>query len=265
MTRGERLGLTDGDYRLHSSLDYINRAQTDPGFGPPDNVYGQLQQLMLYTSLAVPGFAMEDDLESVRRYAEMGVRAGLEYFFGDWRNVPQRTIPVDAVGADELRKKLLYISDFLRIVRMCGVISDWEAARRLAEYPDREECRRPDGDCEEENCYVFALCRFLLGEFHIERNDNEIKGILSRRSKRYKLLAALMLDVSSRDTESFNQHLNEYLKFYKNREFRKNIPQMVCYDGTFWINCARHVGMSPEWDSRFDDYLILLERDRPDR
>lgn len=256
MTRADRLRLPDTDYQLESSLHYINGALTSKGFGPPDNVYGQARQVIGESRLAVVGCILEDRLDEARHYAKMCVKWTLEYFFGQWRSVPQRVIRER--GEAELRRSLSYAREYLDGVRMCGLLGDWDSVKKLSTYPDRQLCHPVDAETLEENAYVYLLCSFPLADFHVSEENEDLVFIRSRRSKLFKLLAALVVDVSRRDSEAFNRDLDEYLKFFKKRQFRQDIPRMQCQDGTFWINCARHVKMSPEWKNEYDDLLMFL-------
>lgn len=255
MTRAERLGLTDEDYQLASTVRNIEEAITDPNFLRPDNALGQLNRLMFESPLAAVGCALEDDLESARRHAETSVQQTLEFFFGRWRSVPQAGTQFR--GESQLRL-LPYAGEYLRAVRMAGLVQDWESARRLSEYPNRKLCREFEGDTLEQNAYVYLLCSFILGDFHIEQENRDVVFVRSRRNKQYKLLVQLAMDVSKRDDEAFNRDLREYLQYFKKRQFREDIPRMLSQDGTFWINCARHCGMSPQWQSEYDDFLVFL-------
>jgi hypothetical protein len=166
---------------------------------------------MLHSQLAFVGCVLEDDMEGARRYATMSVQRTLEYFFGDWRNVPQRILR--ARGEAELRKTLSYAPEYLDAVMMSGVLQDWPSARRLSEYPNRDLCAPINADTLEENSYVYLLCSFLLGDFRVPDGNEDLAFIRSRRSKRIALLAALAVGVSNRDSTAFNADLREYLKY----------------------------------------------------
>lgn len=253
MTRADRLGLTDADYWLQSSLRDVENALAGEGYGPPDNVYGQASQVMDYSAFALIGQVLEDDTEGARNSARMCVDWTLEYFFGEWRTVPQRTLSVQ--GERELRQFLDYRPQYLRALSLSAILRDWSAARKLSEYPNVELCEPPVAQPTEERSYVYLLSSFLLADFHLSTNNKELLFIQSRRSKQYKLLADLGIHVSCHSRDSFNRTLDEYLRFYKARLFRQTIPQMQCLDGSFWIHCAQQVGLGPEWDHEYDDYL----------
>ena len=255
MTRAERLRLTNDDYHRDRFALSFKEALTDPDFGPPDNTYGQLRQLMSNGALAFIGSVLEDDMDGARHYASACVERTSDYFFGDWRNVKQRTLRYD--GEPELRKKLSHAEEYLNAIRMCGILSDWTSAEQLSSYPDRSLCNKfgfePDTDA-----YVYLLSSFFQGGFRIDDENEDLAFIRSRRSRNYKLLGTLARDVSERDSKALNKDLDSYLKYFKKSQFRKDIPRMLSLDGTFWISCSRHLGMAPEWSSEFDDFLVIL-------
>jgi hypothetical protein len=268
----ERLGIRPQDVDAEFQIRMIEKTKA---FNP-DAVAISSHKLSLVSKQAYATLAcyLEDNfVECTSRARDLVVLAE-DLFFGRWREaVPDPKhggrYPADrwltAPWVDEYRETLLW----------CTCLGGWKSARRLSQYP-RE--RTVDNVSERKSeapwyqllaAYLrgdttgsdFGLGGKLTGEPSAKLGSSE-RLIEEGRSKRLKLLSAMLRAIAAKDAATAQERIEQYLVYYRKNEFpTHNWDEKVAIDGTILVHLAEHEGLNVKVPPAYADYIVRLPSD----
>lgn len=151
-------------------------------------------------------------------------------------------------------------------------VGDWASVRQLSEFPsgrtiDTISERKSEapwyqllatylrGDATERD---FAIDRELTSEPSAKPKSFE-RLIEEGRSKRLKLLSAVLGAIRDRDAVAIQRCLEDYLAYYRKTEFpRPSLEEKVAVDGSILVHLAEHKGLKVEVPSAYADHIVRL-------
>ena len=197
---------------------------------------------------------LEGDAKKSKEAAKQVVWAALGYFYGDWRKVQQT--PDGTVGHEAWKPFCLWYEQMMESLPWACALSDWEAVRRIVEYPP--ENRLPEAaKAKGETAWGWALVSFLRGEPR-KRVDAFIEKAEADKAKRPKLLCPVLRALIENDAAGFEKTLLAYLAYYRKREFKLDLDKLLALDGTTLYHLGRKQGLSVQLPENVVDHVIRL-------
>ena len=186
--------------------------------------------------------------------AKQVVWAALEYFYGGWRKV--QPTPDGTVGHEAWKPFCLWYEQVTESLPWACALSDWEALRRIAEYPPED--RLPEAaKAKGETAWVWALISFLRGD-----QRTRVEGFIAKaeadKAKRPKLLGPVLRALLNEDDAGFERALVAYLTYYRKSEFRLELDNVLALDGTILYHLGRKLGFKIELPENVADHVIRL-------
>ena len=207
------------------------------------------------SSAALACYIEERPAECVVRAADV-VATAIGLFFG-------------ACG-DSVRD--VWVDPFRRSVFWSACLHDWACAQRLSAYPsettlDTISERKSEapwyqllaaylrGDATERD---FAIDLQPIGEPSAKPKSFE-RLIEEGRSRRLKLLSAVLRAIRDKDAVATQRCLEDYLAYYRKTEFpRPSLEEKVSVDGSILVHLAEQEGLLLEVPTGFADYIVRL-------
>jgi hypothetical protein len=197
---------------------------------------------------------MLDDFAQARSLGLQCVEAVREYLLGTWRAQE----PTDDNTYDVLwwKRKIAWMDEFQTALMWGTALGAWEQLKVIAGYPD-EECTFKE-ESRESLHYYLAICSQLKGSPKAEAKKY-LALPLKGSDKRPRLLATAYSAILGKDAAATAKALNEYLKYYKQREFpRQYVTKKVARDGTVLYHLARREGIEPQVEAKYLDHIVRL-------
>lgn len=210
--------------------------------------------LVLHTHVYAIECYVEGDAEKKKESAKLVVRAALDYFYGNWR----KTLPTpdDTIGHDAWKPFCLWYDEAVNSLPWACALGDWEAVRRIAEYPPED--RFPEAaKAKGEMAWGWALITFLRGEPR-KRVEAFIAKAEEDKAKRPKLLCPVLRALIEKDACEFEKTLLAYLAYYRKSEFKLNIHKLLTLDGTTLYHLGRKQGLNIQLPENVVDHVINL-------
>jgi len=267
----ERLGLSPKDI---NATNQIRRAENQKA---REIVFVEIHKWMLVKSQASAALACyleELHDESVARAREV-VTLTIDLFFGAWR----KGVPDPKHGGlyPEYRwlKKVQWVCEYRDAILWSACLGDWDAARRLSQYPSDQT----DSDISErksEAPWYRLLASYLRGDAtgsDLAMDDTPPgepsgkPGTLERlieegRSKRMKHLSAALGAIARKDAAAVQDRIEQCLAYYRKTEFtRGDWDDMVAIDGSILVHLAEHEGVPVSVPEKYADYIVRLPPD----
>ena len=180
------------------------------------------------------------------------VQAVLDYFYGDWRE--RLPAPDGTMGHEGWKPFCLWYEEVMRSLPWACALGDWEAVRRIAEYPPENkfpEAARAAG----ETAWAWALVAFLRGKPRKEVERFLVKAE-THKAKRPKLLAPVLRALLNDDAAEFNETLLTYLAYYRKSEFKRELEKLLTLDGTTLFHLGRKHGFNVQMPDDVADHVI---------
>jgi hypothetical protein len=200
-------------------------------------------------------YYLVDRKPEAAKYGRETVKAIMDYFYGDWR----KQVPTE-LGTLDVEWWRVH-SDWIEYFRygLCwsSSVGDWEAARRIAEYPPDEYSYNPGYTKEDEAAYL-ALAEYLRGG-PLGACTRHFDVIEQGKKQKPKLLAELIQALAQGHGARFQTALESYLSYFRKREFKKKeLDKLLCLDGTTFLNIGRKRGLDFRIPPEMNDHIIQL-------
>lgn len=135
-------------------------------------------------------------------------------------------------------------------------LSDWEAVRRIGEYPPED--RLPEAaKARGETAWGWALISFLRGDSR-KRVEGFMINAEADKAKRPKLLCPVLRALIDNDAVGFEETLLAYLAYYRKREFKLDLEKLLALDGTTLYHLGRKQGFDVQLPESVVDHVIRL-------
>lgn len=198
---------------------------------------------------------LQGDPEEARAACQMVVDAALAYFYGDWRSA--QTTPDGKTGHEAWKPYCLWYDEVQQSLLFAAALSDWEAMKRIAEYPP--ENKLPEAaKAKGETAWGWALVSFLRGQSR-SRVEEFLAKAEADKAKRPKLLCPVLRALLDHDGIQFKQTLLEYLDYYRRNEFKLHLTKLVTLEGTTLYHLGRKQGFEIELPENMAGHVIRLE------
>lgn len=190
-----------------------------------------------------------------RQAWQMVIDAVLAYFYGEWRT--SQATPEGKIGHQAWKPYCLWYDEVQQSLPFAAALSNWEAMKRIAEYPP--ENKLPEaGKAKGETAWGWALVSFLRGQPR-SRVEEFLQKAEDDEAKRPKLLAPVLRALLDNDAVEFNSTLTAYLAYYRKREFKQRLGQLVTLEGTTLYHLGRKQGFEIELPENVADHVLRLE------
>jgi hypothetical protein len=138
-----------------------------------------------------------------------------------------------------------------------SVLGDWEAARRIAQYPP-DNCTFNPGYTKEDEAAYLALAKFLRGGPQ-GSSARHFATIAQGKKEKPKFLAEVIQALMQSHGARFQEALALYLGYFRKREFRKKeLDNLLCLDGTIFLHLGRKRGLEFRIPPEVSNHLIQL-------
>lgn len=225
-----------------------------PGIIP--DAYGGL---ITHGSMVAYCYYLEGNIDEAIEYAGKVASAAIDYFYGNWRNealTDEKTIdPVwwkrFASWIDELRASLLWST----------CLKQWDKVAEIAKYPTPECVEYLSIKVNPYLAYYLCLAVVVRGE-KLDQYQKYVEIVERGSRQKEKLMIEVLKAIDTQDKNAFDKAFQEYLKYYKKREFPKEVfDEKVTIDGTILYNIAKHDGLSVEFPEEYIDFYVDLKRE----
>ena len=198
---------------------------------------------------------VEGDANKFKESARLVVQAALDYFYGKWRE--DLPTPDGTIGQEAWKPFCLWYEEVMQSLPWACALGDWEAVRRIAEYPP--ENRLPEAaKAKGETAWGWALISFLRGD-----PRTRVEGFIAKaeadKAKRPKLLCSVLRALLENDAAEFGKALFAYLAYYRKSEFKLNVDKLLALDGTTLYQIGRKLGFNIELPGNVADHVIRLQ------
>jgi hypothetical protein len=198
---------------------------------------------------------VEAKTQKSRKAAKLVVHAALEYFYGDWRETART--PDGTIGHEDWKPFCLWYEEVMRSLPWACALRNWEAVRRIAEYPPENkfpEAARASG----ETAWAWALVTFLRGQPRKQVEDFLAKAE-AYKSKRPKFLSPALRALLNNDAPEFEKALLAYLAYYCKSEFKRDLDKLLALDGTTLYHLGRKQGFHIQLPKNVADHVIRFD------
>ena len=193
--------------------------------------------------------------EQARPAFQMVVDAALLYFYGNWRST--QGTPDGKTGHEAWKPYCLWYDEVQQSLPFAAALSDWEAMKRIAEYPP--ENKLPEADkAKGETAWGWALVSFLRGQPR-SRVEEFLKKAAGENAKRPKLLAPVLRALVDNDSDQFGRTLTTYLDYFRKSEFKHQLGKLVTLEGTTLYHLGRKQGFEVELSENVADHVLRVE------
>jgi hypothetical protein len=200
-------------------------------------------------------YLSEQKIEAAK-YAREMVDAVLDQFYGSWRE--NAITDLGTKDPTWWHAHSSWMFHFQESLCWALAIGDWDAAKKIAEYPADKCMVDPTATKEDKAAYLTIAC-FFRGE-PTENYRHHFHEISSGKKEKPKFIAKVIESLQMKDAAKFQESLEAYLNYFRKREFRKNsLDKLFCYDGTTLMNIGKQEGLEFKIPQSAEDYLIQLE------
>jgi hypothetical protein len=238
---------------LETYLEDVQRIKTVPD-SPDATPFAMTDIAASACNVSICYYLVNRKAEAAK-YGRETVKAIIEYFYGNWT----RRIPTDLGTLDPewWRVHSGWIEWFRYGLCWSSAVGDWEAARRIAEYPPDNDTYNPGYTKEDEAAYL-ALAKFVRGGPRAACAGH-FATIAQRKKEKPKLLAAVIQAVTQNNKAKFQTALEAYLLYFREREFRsRELDKLLCFDGTTLLYIGRKRGLEFRIPPELNDHIIQL-------
>ncbi len=201
------------------------------------------------------GTYLDGDEAATKEKAKLVVSAALQFFYGNWRN--QLTTSSGKTGHEEWRSVCLWYDEVHRSFPFAAALSDWDAMKRIAEYPPEEKLPAVD-KARGEIAWSWAIINFIRGESQA-RIEKFLKMAEDDKSKRPKLLCPILRALMNNDATAFEKTMLAYLAYYRKSEFKHELLKIVTLTGTTLYHLGRKQGFKVILPENIADHVIRFE------
>jgi hypothetical protein len=197
---------------------------------------------------------LEGDNTLTRQVGSAVVQTTIRYFYVLWRT--KQLTPNGKADPDYWRKSCLWFEVVADSIPWACALDDWEAVRKIAEYPLDEafpEARKAKG----ETAWLRALICYLRDEpranveAYLAKAEND-------KAKRPKLLVPVLRALLDKDESAYRRALLAYLEYYRKSEFKLILDKVLALDGTTLYHLGRRLGFTVELPANVADHVIRL-------
>ena len=222
---------------------------------------GKAQEVTYYWNVGETArYAIEvylgGNTETSKRIAKMVVDAVLLYFYGDWRN--HLKTQNGESGHEAWLLRCLWYDEVHRSFSFAAALSDWDAMKRISQYPPEEKLSAVD-KARGETAWSWAIINFIRGESKA-RVEKFLKMAEDDKSKRPKLLCPILRALMNNDATAFEKTLLAYLCYYRKSEFKHELLKMVALTGTTLYHLGRKRGFKVTLPENVADHVIRFEK-----
>lgn len=250
MTLKQKLNWTG---ELEARLNGIKETQDEIASGKAERVtyYWFVGQTI---SCAIEVY-LEGDPTKARSAFRLVVDAALSYFYGNWRST--QGTPDGKTGHEAWKPYCLWYDEVQQSLPFAAALSDWEAMKRIAEYPP--ENKLPEADkAKGETAWGWALVSFLRGQPR-SRVEEFLRKAAGENAKRPKLLAPVLRALLDNDSDQFGRTLTAYLAYFRKSEFKHQLGKLVTLEGTTLYHLGRKQGFEVELSENVADHVLRVE------
>jgi hypothetical protein len=237
---------------IKNRLDSMERTQQEiaSGNAPKVTFYWYVGKAQGY---AIECY-VEGDAKKSKDAADRVLFAALEYFYGNWR----RTLPTPdgKVGHEAWKPFCLWYEEVMQSLPWACALSNWEAVRRIAEYPPEDKLPEA-AKAKGETAWGWALISFLRGEPR-KRVEGFIAKAEADKAKRPKMLCPVLRALIENDAAGFEKTLLAYLAYYRKSEFKLDLDKLLALDGTTLYHLGRKQGFKVQLPENVVDHVIHL-------
>ena len=197
-----------------------------------------------------------DEKELTTEHANQCISELEEFFFGEWRN--RFETPEKKLDPGWWKRGFIWMQLFEAAVLWGSILGKWDFLKRVGEFPELDSCISDGYRPVDRDLYV-AWAAFLR-----EASPNEIRPLLERvqsgKSRRCKLVLALLRAGLARDVAEFEKALILWFKYYREEEFPKEkITKKISIEGTFFVHWAEMKGLTISVPEDFVDHIVRLK------
>ncbi len=247
MSLKEKIGWT-GQLEIREASIHKERALIESGTAERVTYYFFVGSAVFYAiEVHTAG-----DAQKTRVACQLAVDAVLAYFYGDWRST--QNTPDGQTGHEAWKPYCLWYDEVQQSLPLAAALSDWEALKRIAEYPP--ENKLPEAaKAKGETAWGWALVMFLRGESR-KRVEEFLAKAEADKANRPKLLAPVLRALLDNDGAQFKLTLLDYLAYYRKKEFKLHLSKLVSLEGTTLFHLGRRQGYKVELPEDVADHII---------
>jgi hypothetical protein len=251
MTLREKLKWS-GDIATH--IQRVEKTQTRIAAGEASQECTYFWFVGHTVKLAIETY-LDGNESAAKTQARLVVHAVLQFFYGDWRN--QLKTPKGETGHEAWQKVCLWYNEVHRSLPFAAALSDWEAMKRIAEYPPEDKLPAVD-KARGETAWSWAIVDFIRGESST-KVEKFLKKAEDDKAKRPKLLCPVLRALMNNDAAEFEKKLLAYLVYYRKSEFRNELMKLMALDGTTLYHLARKQGFNVKLPENVADHIICFD------
>jgi hypothetical protein len=199
---------------------------------------------------------LEGQAQMPKEAAQVVVHATLEYFYGEWRK--RLLTPDGTVGHEEWKPHCLWYDEVMGSLPWACALGDWEAVRRIAEYPPANrypEAAKAGG----ETAWAWALVAFLR-DTSLGQLEQFLTKAETHKAKRPKMLCPVLRALLDNDAVMFKTTLLAYLAYYRRSEFKREVEKLLSLDGTTLYHLGRKQGLRVQLPEDLNNHVIQFEQ-----
>jgi hypothetical protein len=191
------------------------------------------------------------------RFGRETVSAVLEYFYGSWKQ--RVTTDLKTVDPAWWRMHTAWIGNFRDGLCWASAMRDWDSALRIAEYPATENNAANFGYTRQDKCAYLALAAYIRGQSREESSEENLSLAESGKKQKPKFLAEIVRALNAKDSPRFQQSLEAYLNYFKQREHKKKeLDNLLSIDGTIFFHIGKREGLDFQMATEMQEQVISL-------
>jgi len=243
----ERLGISKKNIRPDLCINAFARMAKEP-IKDPGLLPCRKDRMVLEGKALAKDYYYLEEKEKARNSARNLLDYTKEFFFGKWRNdVPD--YPSDTEN---------WVQQFRQSICWGSCLGEWKKVKELAEYPKDDVIEAERWEPIEWRSWYLLVAGILRGQ-SLRELTKYVKIIEGGKKRREKLLLDLLRAILGNNAKKAQGSLEGYLKYYKKYEFaRPGMNDLLCFDGTFLVNFARHRGLDISFPPQYSDHYIKL-------